>query len=274
MLPSGTTPAIIDAAASKVGVSLIIAENIANATYLPVATMENGLDTNLALKKRLAVCFETYTGADLTLQENDRVLQACVKIFIGNFRALSLDDIRLAFELCAAGTIDLKEKPVSYSGKISAVTMSSILRGYMGYRAKILQAIQREREEKRQEEINAERNKQKADDEQAFIDAFKMKSLEWKSWADVPKYAYDILANEMPQDGPLWVECKKQVFDEFIRLVSSGQVTLDPLVGDRFACACLVKQMRQDPDTFPAELMPRATIRYKKIRTYNYYISQ
>lgn len=274
MLPSGTTPAIIDSAASKVGVSLIVAENIANATSLPVAAMERGLDTNLAIKKRLAACFETYTGADLTLQENDRVLQACVKIFIGNFRALSLDDIRLAFELCAAGTIDLKEKPVSYSGKISAVTMSAILRGYMGYRAKILQAIQREREEKRQEEINAERNKQKAENERLFLDAFKMKSLGWKSWADVPVYAYGILSEEIPKDGPLWVACKNSVCNEFISAVSSGLVKNDPLVGNKDACNLLVRKMKIDADFFPTELQPRSVLRYQKTAVYNYYISQ
>ena len=152
--------------------------------------------------------------------------------------------------------------------------MSTILRLYMDYRAKILQAVQREREEKRQEEISAERNKQKAENERLFLDTFKMKSLGWKSWADVPVYAYGILSEEIPKDGPLWVACKNSVCNEFISAVSSGLVKNDPLVGNKDACNLLVRKMKIDADFFPPELQPRAVLRYQKTAVYNYYISQ
>lgn len=262
-LSSGTTTATIEKAAQALDVPAVMALAICEAGPVTFAKMP-GMDAKVEAKKRIAAAFETYAGADISLEENDKPLQACARIAAGQYRMFTPKDITTAFELAAAGKLPVNI--TCYGGRIQATVFGQLLLEYKNYRAKVLQAVEKASQAAQEAAQAAKRATISEDYVRKALAAYKAGKCEWRMWTDVPLGLYEALEAHglLEKNGPLWVEVKKQVVSAFVSGADYTPGFSDILVGDSISCRNLRREMRKDPDVFPAQLTPRAIAWYKK----------
>jgi hypothetical protein len=108
-------------------------------------------------------CANVYTGAqfpkDKMTKEHTDIIDACQSLVFNQFSMFSRDEVKLAFEMAAAGRFDLNME--TYYGKFSVQFLGKILHAYKIYRTNVIakytesmQLLEARKDDEKKEEKN------------------------------------------------------------------------------------------------------------------------
>ncbi|NDG19887.1 MAG: hypothetical protein EB117_16710 [Betaproteobacteria bacterium] len=139
--------------------------------------------------------------------------------YIGrNYKLISPEEIRTAFELYSTSQLDLDED-VKFYGKINIHTLGKIINSYILWRNKITYVIEKEKAEKLEQDI-LEKKREILSREYDKDFENKLKNFTSDDFNDVPIYWYDIAVRlgylnwEEGEKEKLWEEAKQLALQE------------------------------------------------------------
>jgi hypothetical protein len=130
-----------------------------------------------------------------------------------NYKLLAPEEIKTAFELFSTQQLDLDED-IKFYGKVNLHTLGKILSAYMLYRNKITYQIDKEKQDKLEQEI-LDRKRQLSSKEYDRDFENKLRNFQSNDFNDIPIYWYDMavrLGYLTWKDGEkeaLWEEAKE-----------------------------------------------------------------
>jgi hypothetical protein len=229
------------------------------------------IELKLALKKEIAYVAMTYCGADLEI--NNKAFQECATTFVSQFKAMSIAEIRIAFQFAAGGK--LKDVSLtSYWGKFPVGMFADVCKKYVSFRDAAFFEYEKEREREEWEKLQLQKEAANEAARQATIDKFK-EMLEFganfEKWEDVPFNFGEVLYNAelLQKDSDLWREVKKNVTEDFKASVKYGKAWVGVVIGDIHSCRNLLRKIEAFPDDFRPELEPTAKVQYFRRLAWN-----
>jgi len=135
-----------------------------------------------------------------------------------NYKLLAPEEIKTAFELYSTQQLDLDED-IKFYGKINLHTLGKIINSYMLWRNKITYQIEKEKQDKLEEDILLKKREIMSREYDKDFEN-KLKNFKSENFDDVPIYWYDT-ANRLGyltwEDGEkeaLWEEAKRIALEE------------------------------------------------------------
>ena len=142
--------------------------------------------------------------------------------FIGTYKLIAVDEIKLAFEKFARQELNIDDHKLY--GKVDLAAIGKILNSYINWRHKIYYAIDSEDEKKR---LKMEEEHRKLEAKKKFYEEFPemLSGFKGQSYQDVPAYWYDAAMNAGLinfADGE-----KKAIWEEALEIASKVKPDAD-----------------------------------------------
>ena len=197
------------------------------------------------------------------------VYDECAYLLRQKFGHFAAEEVREAFRMAAANRIEADL--TAYGGRFTVAMFGDVLTAYAKHRAKIVAALEAQkaaqaeafRLEKRREHGRLMLEKFLAEFEQ-----LRNENDRFAWWQDIPAGTDEALKNRGVFDAVSksdkafwWLEAKREAVRELRDLEGAG--------ADLQWAARIVRWCECNPDQFPPELMPRATVIYGKMLAFS-----
>lgn len=230
----------------------------------------DSLKCSTAVQLEIEDCASAYCSAPNT--ETETITEA-VRFVLSQFGHFHIAEIREAFRIAAAGTIEANLN--AYHGQFSVRILGEVLNAYADYRTQIARQV-RAKESKQMQEEKAE----------AFAAALKERfgtlaenladlqeeNTKYSRWQDLPYWfcrrliEEDVLAVTVEEKGRVWVEAKHWAVNQVGFWAMDGNNN----PGDARRYRIAKEAVRERPDYFPNELEKEAIEAYSKKLVFNH----
>lgn len=254
--------ALIATAATRAEVDPVAVQVIAVGRSKRLDKLPAGIDTLRALCVAINRAAVDYCGA-ANSEATDTVIKQAADTARNTMPWASIPEITLAHQLAAAGRLGSIDM-TAYGGRYSVELFGRVMRAYKAYREKVVEALEQEAA-KADDARRESTNKAKAERwRKELIDGFVRGTHDWKTWAEVPLSAYEILLKlgHVKKDVDLWNKVKRDIIADLKAKANAGEP--DDTLGSKYDVRNVAARHNRDPDIFPTELLDRAKTHYKK----------
>lgn len=209
----------------------------------------------------------SYCGADRSTMA--AVYDECAYLLRQKFGHFAAEEVREAFRMAAANRIEADL--TAYGGRFTVAMFGDVLTAYAKHRAKIVAAL----EAQKAAQAEASRLEKRREHGRLMLERFlaefeqmRNENNRFARWQDIPAGTDEALKNRGVFDAVSksdkafwWLEAKREAVRELRELEGSG--------ADLQWAARIVRRCECNPDQFPPELMPRATVIYGKMLAFS-----